>query len=101
MLRQISRVAVALTVACFSIFFSMACREIPAAPLHTFLLYPNFRGMMFSDESQVARMAIDINPPANTSISELRVLLEVTDPPEKYFCLIDFPLPRMVSRPST
>ena len=53
-------------------------REVPA-PLQTFLLFPNYRGMMFSDQSQVARVAIDVNPPAATTLAQLRVALEVMD----------------------
>jgi hypothetical protein len=51
-------------------------REIPA-PLQVFLLYPNYRGMMFSDQSSVALAAIDINPPPGTTIAQLGVLVEV------------------------
>ncbi|MGA9722495.1 MAG: hypothetical protein WBQ86_08585 [Candidatus Binatus sp.] len=54
-------------------------RELPP-PLEIFLLYPNYRGMMFSDQSQVARVAIDVNPPANTTMAQLHVVLEVADP---------------------
>jgi hypothetical protein len=53
-------------------------RENPA-PLETFLMYPNYRGMMFSDGSQVARVAIEVSPPADTTIAQLHVLLEVMD----------------------
>ncbi len=53
-------------------------RELPA-PLETFLLYPNYRGRMFSDQSQVARVAIDVSPPADTTMAQLHVVLEVTD----------------------
>jgi len=57
-------------------------RELPP-PLETFLLYPNYRGMMFSDQSQVAQVAIDVNPPADTTMAQLQVVLEVTDPGAK------------------
>ena len=53
-------------------------RENPA-PLETFLLYPNYRGMMFSDQSQVARVAIDVHPPADTTMAQLHVALDLTD----------------------
>ena len=53
-------------------------RELPA-PLETFLLYPNYRGMMFSDQSQVARVSIDVNPPAGTHVDQLHVVLQVMD----------------------
>ena len=35
-----------------------------------FLLYPNYRGMMFSDQSQVASMDLTVTPPAGTSLGE-------------------------------
>jgi hypothetical protein len=53
-------------------------RELPA-PLEIFLLYPNYRGIMFSDQSQVARVAIDVTPPADTTVAQLRVVLELID----------------------
>ncbi len=53
-------------------------REIPP-PLQTYLLYPNYRGMMFSDQSQVARVAIDVKPSADTNMAQLHVAIEVTD----------------------
>jgi hypothetical protein len=52
--------------------------ELPP-PLETYLLYPNYRGMMFSDQSQVARVSIDVKPPADTTMAQLHVKLEVTD----------------------
>ncbi len=57
-------------------------REVPA-PLQTFLLFPNYRGMMFSDQSQIARVAFDVNPPAGTTLAQLHIVLEVTDSGEK------------------
>ncbi len=70
-------VAIALVAVCSII--KITGRELPE-PLETFLLYPNYRGMMFSDQSQVARMAINVNPPADTTIAQLLVVLEVMDP---------------------
>jgi hypothetical protein len=57
-------------------------RELPPA-LETFLMYPNYRGMMFSDQSQVARVAIDVNPPEDTTVAQLHVALELTSPDGK------------------
>ncbi len=54
-------------------------RENPP-PLETFLLYPNYRGMMFSDQGQVARVAIDVHAPADATMAQLHVVLEVMDP---------------------
>jgi hypothetical protein len=53
-------------------------RELPP-PLEVFLLYPNYRGMMFSDQSQVARIALDVLAPAGTTMAQLHVVLELTD----------------------
>jgi len=53
-------------------------RELPA-PLETFLLYPNYRGMMFGDQSQVARIAIDVHPSADTTMAQLHIVIEVKD----------------------
>ena len=44
-----------------------------------FLLYPNYRGMMFSDQSQVASVDLTVTPPAGTSLSSLQVVLNATD----------------------
>jgi hypothetical protein len=51
--------------------------QLPA-PLQIFLLYPNYRGMMFSDQSY-ARVAIDVTPPARATMAQLNVVLDVTD----------------------
>jgi hypothetical protein len=53
-------------------------RESPA-PLETFLLYPNYRGLMFSDQSQVARVAIEVHAPENMTATQLHVGLELMD----------------------
>ena len=53
-------------------------QEIPPA-LQTFLLYPNYRGLMFSDQSQVASMDLIITPPVGTSLSSLQVVLTAAD----------------------
>jgi hypothetical protein len=53
-------------------------QEIPPA-LQMFLLYPNYRGMMFSDQIQVASVDLTVAPPAGTSLSSLQVVLNATD----------------------
>ena len=53
-------------------------QEIPPA-LQMFLLYPNYRGMMFSDQSQVASVDLTVAPPAGTTLSSLQVILDATD----------------------
>jgi hypothetical protein len=54
-------------------------RTPPRAPLKTFLVYPNYRGMMFSDQSQGARVAIEVNPPAGATMAQLHAVLEVVN----------------------
>ena len=53
-------------------------QEIPPG-LQMFLLYPNYRGMMFSDQSQVASVALTVTPPAGTALSSLQVVINATD----------------------
>ena len=53
-------------------------QEIPPV-LQTFLLYPNYRGLMFSDQSQVASVDLTVNPSPGTSLSTLRVELDAFD----------------------
>jgi hypothetical protein len=53
-------------------------QEIPPL-LQMFLLYPNYRGMMFSDQSQVASVDLTVTPPTGTSPSSLQVILDATD----------------------
>ena len=69
--------AIALVVVCLIIKLS---RRAPFEPLQTFLLYPNYRGMMFSDQSQAARVAIDVNPLPDKSMVRPHVVFEVMDP---------------------
>jgi hypothetical protein len=52
-------------------------------PLQIFLLYPNYRGMIFSDQSQIARIEVEVRPPANTTIAQLHVVLELTSADER------------------
>ena len=53
-------------------------QELPPA-LQMFLLYPNYRGMMFSDQSQVASVDLTVNPPPGTSLASLRVEIDAVD----------------------
>ena len=53
-------------------------QEIPP-PLQTFLEYPNYRGMMFSDQSQVASLDVTVTPPSGTSLTSLRVEIDAVD----------------------
>lgn len=53
-------------------------QEIPPG-LQMFLLYPNYRGMMFSDQSQVASMDLTVTPTTGTALSSLQVVIDATD----------------------
>ena len=44
-----------------------------------FLLYPNYRGLMFSDQSQVASVDLTVTPPAGTSLASLQVEIDAID----------------------
>src|SRR5260370_29775349 len=83
MLQLTSRVAIALVVCVWMIAMIGCMRTPPPAPLNTFLVYPNYRGMMFSDQSEVARVAIEVNPPAGAAMAQLHVVLEVVNPDGK------------------
>jgi hypothetical protein len=53
-------------------------QEIPPG-LQTFLLYPNYRGLMFSDQSQIASIDLTLTPPPGTSLASLRVEINAVD----------------------
>ncbi len=53
-------------------------QEIPPG-LEMFLLYPNYRGMMFSDQSQVASLDLTVTPPAGTSLGSVQVEIDALD----------------------
>jgi ASPM-SPD-2-Hydin domain-containing protein len=52
--------------------------EIPPG-LQMFLLYPNYRGLMFSDQSQAVSMDLIVTPPQGTTLSGLQVELDASD----------------------
>jgi hypothetical protein len=53
-------------------------QEIPPG-LQTFLLYPNYRGLMFSDQNQAVSMDLIVTPPQGTALSGLQVELDASD----------------------
>jgi hypothetical protein len=53
-------------------------QELPPA-LQCFLLYPNYRGLMFTDQSQVALLDLTVNPPSGTALGDFEVQLTVSD----------------------
>ncbi|HHT9120893.1 MAG TPA: carbohydrate binding domain-containing protein [Candidatus Hypogeohydataceae bacterium YC41] len=52
--------------------------ELPL-PIEVFCLYPNYRGMLFGDQSQIARFNIKTNPPAGTNVSDYYIHIMATD----------------------
>ncbi|MGB9605043.1 MAG: fibronectin type III domain-containing protein, partial [Bryobacteraceae bacterium] len=48
-------------------------------PLNVFMLYPNYRGLLFDDQSQTARFHVSVDPPAGTALSSYQVVATVTD----------------------
>jgi hypothetical protein len=53
-------------------------QEIPPG-LQMFLLYPNYRGLMFSDQSEVASLDLIVLPPAGTALTSLQVEIDALD----------------------
>jgi len=60
-------------------FADLSMRRETPPPVQTFLLYPNYRGLMFSDESQVAELDVMVNLPNEIKLSQLHVEADVLD----------------------
>ncbi len=50
-------------------------------PVDVFMLYPNYKGYLFDDQSQIMRFDVTINPPAGTQISDYKVEFAVIEEP--------------------
>lgn len=48
-------------------------------PVQAFMLYPNYRGMLFDDQSQTARFQLSVDPPAGTAFADYQVKGTVKD----------------------
>ena len=48
-------------------------------PLEVFLLYPNYRGVLFDDQTQTARFDLAVDPPAGTACADYQINGTVTD----------------------
>lgn len=48
-------------------------------PLQSFMLYPNYRGLLFDDQSQVARFNITLDPPGDDLPTDFVLNGQVTD----------------------
>ena len=53
-------------------------RELPAA-VDVFMQYPNYRGILFDDQSQTMKFDVSVNVPEGTELSEYYVEASVTD----------------------
>ena len=60
-------------------FANMSLQQEISPALQMFLLYPNYRGMMFSDQSQVASVDLTVTPPEGISLSSLQVIIDAED----------------------
>ena len=60
-------------------FANLSLQEEVPPGLQMFLLYPNYRGLMFSDQSQVASLDLIVTPPAGTSLASLQVEIDALD----------------------
>lgn len=57
------------------LFTDLELRKQMPALVEGFLLYPNYRGMLFEDRSQAVRMVVMMSPPAGLALSFFRVRL--------------------------
>jgi hypothetical protein len=60
-------------------FRNLSVQRETEPPLQTFLLYPNYRGLIFSDSSQTGRIAVKVVPPSGSTMAKLRVAIELRD----------------------
>jgi hypothetical protein len=64
-------------------FDDVELKEELALPLEVFMLYPNYRGILFDDQSQSIRFDIAVNPPPNTGLSDYHILITVMEEAEE------------------
>lgn len=48
-------------------------------PLEVFLLYPNYRGLLFDDRSQMVRLHVAVDPPEGAAVADFRVSVSTMD----------------------
>jgi chitodextrinase len=54
-------------------FDDLGLREEMQPPIDVFMLYPNYRGILFDDQSQALRFDLTINPPGTSAVSDYRL----------------------------
>lgn len=60
-------------------FDDVALLPVGRPPLDSFLLYPNFRGMLFDDRAQVVRLAITVDERARAGARHARLRVRLLD----------------------
>ena len=60
-------------------FDDLELREELQPPVDVFMLYPNYRGYLFDDQSQIMRFDVKVNPPPGTNLTDYRVEAFVID----------------------
>jgi hypothetical protein len=60
-------------------FDDVELRQELTPAVDVYMLYPNYRGMLFDDQSQTARFNVNITPPATTDISLYNLRGDVVD----------------------
>lgn len=60
-------------------FDDIELREELPLPIDVFMLYPNYRGMLFDDQSQIMKFDITINPPSGTALADYSVEILIID----------------------
>ena len=58
-------------------FDDLQLRESLAPAIDVFMLYPNYRGYLFDDQSQIMKFDVRVTPPAGTSLANWRVQADV------------------------
>jgi hypothetical protein len=54
-------------------------REEIQPAVQAFLLYPNFKGFLFDDQSQTVRFDVSVYPPSGSAISDYNVVMTIMD----------------------
>lgn len=60
-------------------FDDLELREEIPPPIDVFMLYPNYRGYLFDDQSSQMKFDITITPPPSTQLNDWKIVAEVWD----------------------
>jgi len=79
------------------LFDDIEVRRLIPPIVEGFLLYPNYRGLLFDDRSQIIRVSVTVRPEeANTRLSELKVRVSLN----RMIDGVDFPVVSVEKTPS-